>query len=225
MLDISHIAIEVTSSIACLVLIRFMMIPYQLTREGRYVGLPLGFGFLGLSYVLTIVLLIPPFGSNTTLAWVAHLARVFAFVFLAITYYFSKKPSKNSRLLWDLTLSLVIILLVTSSLLLFFTPQDVLAYNGATILFMRIVGLICLCYVISHTLRSHLTNPEITKIWIPLGFILLTISQGSLLLTYFASSYGSIWGWGGLAVRLASLAVFLGVSIHTVFIEGKKRRI
>jgi hypothetical protein len=225
MYDIPHIAIETISAIACIVLIRFMIIPYRLTRESRYVGLPLGFGILGLSFVLSVMLWIPPLSFNITLTWFAHLIRVFAYVFLAITYYFSKKPSKNSRLLWDLTLSLLIILLIASSLLLIFAPQDVLAYNAKPVFFMRILSIGCLFYVIIHTLRSHLQTPDVTKIWLPIGFILLTISQISLLLTQFTSGYGSIWGWGGLAARLAGLTVFLVVSYYTVYIEEKKREV
>lgn len=225
MYDFAHITIEVVSAIACMVLLRFMIIPYRLTRESRYFGLPLGFGILGLSYAFTVILWIPPFSFNAALTWLAHLTRVFAFVFLAITYYFSKKPSKNSRLLWDLTLSTLIILLIAISLLLCFAPQDVLAYNAKPVLLMRILSLGCLSYVIIHTLRSNRLNPNVTKMWIPLGFILLTISQLSLLLTQFTSGYGSIWGWGGLATRLASLTVFLAVSYYTVYVEGKKREI
>ncbi len=44
-------AVDAVSAIMCVVLVRFMIKPYQLTRESRYLGLPIGFGLLGLSYV------------------------------------------------------------------------------------------------------------------------------------------------------------------------------
>ena len=167
MSDIPRITIEIVSAIACIVLVRFMIKPYQLTREGRYLGLPLGFGILGLSYVFTVLLLSPPFFLNAALSWLAHLTRVFAIVFLAVTYYFSKKPSKNSRLLWNLTLSLLIVALITISLLLIFTPQSALAHYSAALVFIRSLSIVCLAYVIIHTLRSHWANPESAKLWIP----------------------------------------------------------
>jgi hypothetical protein len=92
-------AIEVTSAIMCFILLRFMMKPYENTGESRYLGLPLGFGFLGATYVLSaFVYYIPDILGINTL-YVQLIARTFAFLFIAITYYFSKKPTKNSQLL------------------------------------------------------------------------------------------------------------------------------
>jgi hypothetical protein len=39
------ILIEIVSAILCFVLLRSMIKPYRTTGEGRYLGLPLGFGF------------------------------------------------------------------------------------------------------------------------------------------------------------------------------------
>ena len=102
--DLARITVEAVSAIACLILVRFMLKPYQLTKQGRYLGLPLGFGILGINYVFTIMLLTTPFLHNAALSWLAHFTRVFAFVFLALTYYFSTKTTQTYRLLWDFTL-------------------------------------------------------------------------------------------------------------------------
>jgi uncharacterized membrane-anchored protein len=94
-----------------------MIKPYQITAETRYLGLPLGFGFLGATYIVSAIAYYTPdiFGTNTL--YLQLIARTFAFLFIAITYYFSKKPAKNSRQLWKITLTLLTALLITSLLI------------------------------------------------------------------------------------------------------------
>ena len=87
--------VEVVSAILCFILLRFMIKPYKLTREGRYLGLPLGFGFLGVSYVLGAIAFSQTFLPNRELSYIQLLSRTFAYCFLVVTYYFSKKPSEN----------------------------------------------------------------------------------------------------------------------------------
>ena len=53
MWDLARIIIEVVSATACFILVWFMIKPYQLTGEGRYLGLPLGFLFLGVSFTIS----------------------------------------------------------------------------------------------------------------------------------------------------------------------------
>jgi hypothetical protein len=220
--DLARITVEAVSAIACLILVRFMLKPYQLKKQGRYLGLPLGFGILGINYVFTIMLFTPPFLHNAALSWLAHFTRVFAFVFLALTYYFSTKTTQTYRLLWDLTLSLLIVALVASSLILIYTPQaDLMQYTGA-LLFIRSLTIVFLSYIIIHTLRNYRAHPELTKLWVPIGFIFLAISQCLLLVTavlptVLVTSSTSFWGWCGLAVRLAGLAVFLLVAYRTFY--------
>jgi hypothetical protein len=218
--DSARLVIEVTVAIACLVLVRVMIIPYQLTGEGRYLGLPLGFGSLCLSYVFTIISFTLPFYSIPTLTWLIHLTRTFSFVFFATTYYFSNKPARKTRLLSDLLLSLLIVILLTLSLLLIVVPEFTPTTYGNAQLLIRIIGITCLSYVSIHTLRTHIKNPDITNLWIPLGFILLTLSQVLLLICYFAFEQVALWG--GLVLRSAGLAVFLVVS-YQIFYRSKEK--
>ncbi len=219
--DIQRITIEVLSLIACIVLVRFMIKPYQLTREGRYLGLPLGFGILGLSYFFDILALTVPFYSIPFLTWPQHVTRTFAFTFLATTYYFSKKPSKNTRIFWDLTLSLLIIALIILSIVLIVTPQfDLAKYLCAQWYIIRPLNITCLLYISIHTLRSHIKKPDPTTIWIPIGFLLLAISQCTLAFWYL--NYSLLVFWAGLALRLLGLAVFLIVAILTFYTTKEK---
>lgn len=219
-----RIVVEAFSAIACFVLTRFMIKPYQLKRQGKYLGLPLGFIILGLSFVLTIILIIQPQTVlKTELSWLAHFTRVFAFVFLALTYYFSKKTEKH-RLQWDLSLSLVIVALIALALILIYTPQETLSHYTVALSFVRLLSIGFLAYIVVHTLRIHISNPNTTPKWIPLGFFLLALSQFLLLSNALLASfnYTDILKWSGFAFRLAGLVVFILVTYHAFYsVRGK----
>jgi hypothetical protein len=196
-----------------------MIKPFRLTGEGRYLGLPLGFSFLGISYIIAALAYSQLTNFFGELLWLQLLMRTFAFVFLATTYYFSKEPLKNTRLLWNITLSVLIVALVASFLVIIIAPQIASPTYTAIQLYVRIFNIICLSYIAIHTLRSHIKNPDPTTIWIPLGFILFGISQYSLLAWYIDSSYTAFIG--ALALRLAALTVFLLVAYRTFYISRK----
>jgi len=215
-----RIVAEVVSAILCFILLRFMIKPYRLTGEGRYLGLPLGFTFLGISYILGAIALSGLFSPYMELAWIPLLARTFAFSFLVVTYYFSKKPSKNTRLMWDITLSFLVIVLVASVAAVLIFPQFAASSYMSTQEYFRIFDIVCLTYVFFYTLRSHIRNPDPTTIWIPLGFILLGISQYSLLIWVIDRSNFAFTG--ALLIRTAGLVVFLVVSIRTFYSSSKR---
>jgi hypothetical protein len=214
-----RIAVEVVSASLCFILLWFMAKPYILTRESRYLGLPLGFGFLGISsIILAIALSIPNF-FTTELAWLQLLPRTFAFLFLAITYHFSKKPSRKSPSIWNITISILILVLVTSVIMVIINPQLASpSYLGVSVYF-RVFNLLCLSYISVYALRSHIKNLEPSTIVIPLGFILLGISQYSALIWSVDRSYFAFWG--ALALRLAALVIILFVS-YTAFYRSNK---
>ena len=91
---VERITIEAASAIACFILVRFMIKPFRLTRETRYLGLPLGFGFLGVSYAFSALSYSTIF-SFSNWGWMQLLVRGVAFLFLLITYYFSKSEKKS----------------------------------------------------------------------------------------------------------------------------------
>jgi hypothetical protein len=215
-----RIVAEVVSAILCFILLRFMIKPYRLTGESRYLGLPLGYTFLGISYILGAITLSGLFSSYFKLAWIPLLARTFAFSFLVVTYYFSKGSSKNTRLLWDITLSLLIIFLAASVAAVLIFPELAASSYMPTQEYFRIFDIICLTYISFYTLRSHVRNPNPTTIWIPFGFILLGISQYSLLIWVIDASNFAFTG--AMLIRLAGLIVFLAVSIRTFYSSSKK---
>jgi hypothetical protein len=187
--------------------------PYRLTRESRYFGLPLGFGFLGVSYVLAAVSHSYAHFSVNALTWLQLLGRPFAFAFLTFTYYFSKKPSKNTRPLWDVTLSVLIVALTSASVLVFVAPQFAFSDYRFLSICVRVFDTICLLYISIHTLRSHLNAHDSKTVYTPFGYIFLAVSQYSLLV--WAIEGGTLAFYGGLALRWIGLIVFLLVSYRT----------
>jgi hypothetical protein len=216
-----RIIVEVVSTFLCFILVWFMTRPYKLTREGKYLGLPLGFGFLGISFAFAALTYSPlALGLNPKLMWFALLTRTFAFVFLATTYFFSNKKSKNSLMVGEITISLLIIALAALLLFVFVIPQFTYDSYSQSNVYLRIFNVICLSYIAIYTLRSHVRNPDPTTIWIPFGFIFLAISQYSLLFWYIDSSFSAFIG--SLVARFVGLAIFLLVAYRTFYSSNKK---
>lgn len=214
-------AVEVISAILYFILVKYMIKPYTLTKEVRYLGLPLGFAFLGVSEVILASQIIQPI---TGLNGFSVATRTFAFVFVAITYFFSKEPTSNSQLIWSTTLSLLIVGLAVLSLVLIAPAMFNLEVPTSFSIFLRGLSLFFLAYISVHTLREHIKKPAPTTFWIPLGFILLAISQYSQLIRMVDSGYAYGFAFvGGLVTRFVGLAVFLYVA-YRAFHRLNKRR-
>ncbi len=221
MYEVPRIAVELASVILCFVLVRYMIRPYLLTREQRYLGLPLGFAFIGISSIFVILAILEPLCPRFVI--ISVLIRTFGFVFLAITYYFSKKPAKNSQLLWNATLSLAIIGLAGLSITLT-TPLLNMELIASFNIFLRILTLFFIAYICVHTLNNHTKKPNPTTIWIPLGFILFGISQYSFLISFVDLPYTTGAAFvGGLVARLLALAIFLYISYKSFHSTNKEK--
>jgi hypothetical protein len=220
--QIQRVAIEIISAVACFVLFRFMIKPYTVTREGRYIGLPLGFGFLGASYVISAIAYTQPNFYGKDLMWFQLLARGFSFVFLAVAYYFSKKPSKNTRLIWDITFSGLFVCLTALALLIFIAPQIPITSYQTINISVRVIDIFCLSYICIHCIREHAKEPDPISIWVLCGYALLGISQYAYLIAVVDSSDFPFWG--SITLRLMSFAVFLFVTYRTFYSLKKKRQ-
>jgi len=217
MYEVERITIEVVSAVACFILVRFMIKPFRLTGETRYLGLPLGFGFLGLTYAFSALSFSPLF-DFPSIGGVQLIVRAFAFLFLAVTYYFSKS-AKEPKLLWNMTLGLLSAILAILILYAILSPQFLWPNYGLAQIYVRVFDLVCLSYISIHALKSHIEQPDPTTLMIPLGYILLGIGQYSLLV--WAVDASILAFFGALALRLVGLAVFLYVSYLT-FYSSKK---
>ena len=220
--EVVDFGIEVASAVLCFVLVRFMFKPYSLTKEGRYLGLPVGFAFLGISEAMLAIGILQPAGE---LRLISLLTRTFAYVFMAATYYFSKEPAKKSRLLWSITFGLIIVSLTTLAVLMVRGLEFGFNLNPSLSIFLRLLALFCISYMCVRTLRSHLQALEPSTLWIPIGFIFLGISQYSLIIwaadANFSQGYAFV---GGLIARFVGLGIFIAVA-YSSFYKTKKWRL
>jgi hypothetical protein len=210
---------EAVSAVLCFILVGYMTKPYRYTGESRYIGLPLGFLFLGTAYVFSGLSMLSGsilFVDDTR--WLQLLTEAYAFAFLAATYYFSKQPlQRNTRLLWQVTFSLFILAAALSFLIVVVPPPlTIPSYETADIYF-RVFNMLLAAYVSVHTLRSHALRPDPKTIWIPLAYVLFAFSQYSLLIWALDSSLSALAG--ALLIRLAGLVVFLFVSYSTLVVS------
>jgi len=191
-----------------------MIKPYQITKENRYLGLPLGFGFLGATYALSAFVYLQPYCLGIGTMYLQAIVRTFAFVFLCVTYYFSRISSENNQWLWNTILIILITVFATSVILLSILQVSLPSYQLTSGIF-RIFNLMCIVYLCAHTLRSHLKTPDSDTLWSPFGYILLGISQYSLII-YAMDNSMSAW-WGALAIRWAGLAIFLIIAYRSFY--------
>jgi hypothetical protein len=211
--------VEFVSTAMCFVLLWFMVKPYRLTKETRYLALPLGFGFLGVSYLFSgITMSIPDFFANGA-AWLQLFPRAFAFIFLAATYYFSKWSTNKSSITWNLTISILLVALVVGMVISIIIPFSSESYRIAST-FVRVLNLVCISYISIHLLRNQFKNLDSRAIWTPLGYFLLGAGQ-YLLLTWLVDR--SLFAfWSALLIRLIALSIFLSVSYLTFFSSKEK---
>jgi hypothetical protein len=213
--------IEVISAIMCFILLRFMIKPYEITGESRYIGLPLGFGFLGATYVISAFAFYVPHIFGTDTIYLQAIARTFAFIFIGTTYYFSKKPTKNSRPLWKITLIVLITILIALFLILNIPDITVPDYR-ITRNYLRVLNLIIILYICVRTFRSHIEKPDTKTIWIPFGYVFLAVSQYSLFLFQLDMSISAFFA--ALILRLVFLSILLIVSFGAFYRIKKRHR-
>ncbi len=209
------ILVEIISAILCFVLLRYMIRPYRLTREVRYIGLPLGFGFLGVSYALMgFALYFESFLFVEEIKWLQLFTQAYAFAFLAATYYFSKS-SKSKNIRWNITYAGLVFAAVISYLIIFEPPMLGLPSYKTVDEYFRLFNILCLSYIFIHTLRSHLSKPEPKTFWIPLSYLLLAFGQYSSLIWSLETVF--VANVGAHILRITGLTVFVLVVYQTFF--------
>jgi hypothetical protein len=206
------VPLELVSMALCLILVRFMVKPYLFMGDSRYVGLPFGFAFLGMSYVfMAFAFSLSPSHFGEEIKWIGLLLETYAFVFLAITYYFSGKAfEKRARFAWQLVFSGLILVAAVSFVIVFAPPVLTLPTYKDADRYMSILEIILASYVVAYALRSHALNPDPKTIWAPIGYILLAFAEYSSLIWSLDSSFSALVG--DYIIRIGGLLVFLYVS-------------
>jgi len=213
--NLALILAEIVSAALSFILVGFMIKPYQYTGESRYIGLPLGFTFLGISYLFMGLAL----SSNNILfveemKWLQLFTQAYAFSFLAMAYYFSRQTlERSSRLRWHIIFSALIVGLMTSYLIVFVPPIFALPSYKTVDEYFRGFNIIFGSCIALYTLRGHALKPDPKTIWAPLGYLLLAFGQYSSLIWSLDSSFSAFVG--AHIIRLAGLLVFLFISYKT----------
>ena len=210
--NVALILAEIVSAALSFILVRFMIKPYQYTRESRYIGLPLGFAFLGISYLfMGFALSSDNINFVEDMKWLQLFTQAYAFAFLATTYYFSKQTlEQKTRLSSHFIFSALIVGLIISCLIVFVPPLFALPSYKAVDEYFKVFNIIFASYIALWTLRSHALKPEPKTIWAPLGYFLLAFGQYCSLIWSLDSSFSAFVSAHNF--RLAGLLVFLFVS-------------
>jgi len=214
MSNVALVLAELVSAALSFTLVRFMVKPYLYTGEGRYIGLPFGFAFLGASYLfmgLTFFMDSHPFVEE--MKWLQLFTEVYAFAFLAITYYFSQKEfQRGTRLWWQFVFSGLIVGLIATYFVIFepYSPMFTLPNYDVANRYISVFDIIFASYVSVYTLRSHALNPDPKTLWAPLGYLLIAFGEYSSLTWSWDSSFSALVG--AYTIRLTGLFVFLLVS-------------
>jgi hypothetical protein len=203
---------EFVSTALALVLVYFFSKAYKATGFAYLLGLPIGFSFLALSYILLGASL-PYEGGGTiqeVLIWSRLIARSYGFAFIAFTYFFSSKTERATKRF------LGIISFFSATLLLFvfgfmvITPPLELPSTAAVDEGFTIANLVFLGYAIYSVVRRlELSKEPIAGLWAPTAFFLLVLNQYSSLIWEIDGSQTSFV----LAhcFRIASLLLFIRV--------------
>jgi len=206
--------IDAVSAAICFVLVWFMTKPYRFIGERKYIGLPVGFSFLGASYVIGVIGFLEPAGFVDVLRWVQLFTQSYAFAFLAVTYYFSKRE-KETVLSFVIAFVAILTAVAVSLAVILVAPMYDLPHFRTVDDYMRIFNMVCISYIAIHTLKSHASNPDAKTIWIPLSYLLFDFGQYSLLIWSLDASFSAFIGAHFL--RVAALVVFLFVAYQTFY--------
>jgi hypothetical protein len=215
---------EFVSAALSFVLVRFMLKPYLYTGENRYVGLPFGFNFLGVSYLfMGLAFSLSSYPFSEELKWLQLFTEAYAFAFLAMTYYFSNKTAGHRTRLWsEFTFSALIIGLIITYFLILEPSSPIFTlpnYNVANE-YVSVLDIILASYVCIYTLRSHALSANPETVLAPLGYILLAFGEYSSLIWSLDSSYSALAG--AYVIRLAGLVVFLWIAFKVFLSRGSE---
>jgi hypothetical protein len=195
---------ELLSSALAFCIAYLMLRSYRVVRREYLLGFPIGFTFLGLSYLLLGVAYASPSYAEIT-SWLHLLVGTYGFAFLAGTYFLRQIRRSVARwvfsLLVVLAVVLVLVVVVPPSLLI---PPYALADEA-----FRIVNLGLLAYVILSLSRLVKAEPYEVSTLVLAGFVCLAIGQYSLLLWaldegFWAFVSAHLWRLAGLLALAAS---------------------
>lgn len=217
------VAITAVSALLSLMISRYFFKSYRFSGFGYLLGLPVGFAFLGTSFVFEAAsllsradpLLYPAF------FWIQMSLQSEAFALIALSYYYRNSDSSQSGrrvrprdvLVIMLPLAMVAIPFLVPTFTLATEPYFDYADLADLSFYMRIFNMAVLAYIFKSTIASLVKAANIKLLYVPAAFALLGLEQYSFVLAYFDNSVGAFIG--SVAARMAGLALFAYI-MHSV---------
>ena len=211
--------LDIVSAVICFVLIWFMTKPYRYTGERQYIGLPLAFSFLGASFIMGLAMLVESNAFADVMRWLQLFTESYAFAFLAVTYYFSKRVKEETRLSLLIAFAAIFSVAVVSYIIIFVAPSYDLPHFDIVDDYLRIFNIFCLSYIAIQILRRYVAKTDAKTIWIPFSFILFDFSQYSFLIWSLDASFLALLG--AYFLRVAGLLVFLLMVYQTFYTSSE----
>ena len=206
-----------------LMISRYFFKSYTFSGFGYLLGLPVGFAFLGASFLFEASSLI--YNADPLLYpaffWIQMSLQSEAFALIALSYYYKNSDTSGSGMRLRVRDMLVTILPLVMVAIPFVVPTFALAsepyfnYAGLADLsfYMRIFNIAVIGYIFKNTIVSLVKAANVKLLYVPAAFALLWLEQYSLVLAYFDNSVGAVIG--SAAARIAGLALFVYI-MHSV---------
>jgi len=222
-------AITAVSVSLSIMISRYFFKSYSFSGFGYLLGLPVGFAFLGASFLFELSsimyradpLLYPAF------FWIQMSLQSEALALIALSYYYKNSDASKSNRRIKVRDILVIVLPLAMVAIPFLVPTFSLVnqpyFNYARLadlsFYMRIFNILIIGFLFKSTIASLVKAANVRLLYVPAAFALLWLEQYSLVLAYFDNS--AIAFIGSAAARIAGLALFAYI-MHSV---TSKRRI
>jgi hypothetical protein len=208
------LASEFLSACLAFVIAYLMFRSFRVLRSDYLLGFPIGFSFLGLSYLLLgASYVISSLGDEAS--WLQLFIGCYGFAFLGTTY-FLRRRSLAHRLgkLSNWLFSLLVVLAVVAVLIVVVPPVMVLPPHNVAEQVIRITNLGLLTYVLLSMYRILKAKTYELGAGVLAGFVFLAIEQYSLLLWSLDAGFWSF--------ALAHLSRLLGLG--AIALEGFHRQ-
>lgn len=205
--------VTTASVILCLIISRGFFRSYSFAGFGYLLGLPVGFAFLGASFIFELSTALFQFDPILLPAffWIQMLLQGEAFALIALSYYYKSSNHESRHIGRDIGVTVIALLMIAIPFLL---PTSVLAlhpyFNYAKLadlsFYLRIFNIAVIGYIFKSSIASLVKAANLKLLYVPAAFALLWLEQYSLIIAYFDNS--AVAFVGSALARVAGLAVF-----------------
>jgi hypothetical protein len=223
------VAVTAVSVSLSLMISRYFFKSYRFSGFGYLLGLPVGFAFLGASFVFEAASLMHRIDPvlYPMLFWIQMTLQSEAFALIALSYYYKnsdangtgKKVHPRDVLVVLIPLAMVVVPFIVPTLSLASAPYFNYSRLADLSFYMRIFDMAVIAFIFKSTIASLVRAANIKMLYVPAAFALLLLEQYSLVLAYFDNS--AVAFIGSVVARIAGLALFAYI-MHSV---ASRRRI